>query len=836
MRQFRGILVCSSFVFSLSVLAAPDAAQPSVVVKPVEETEQIADRPEPVAREVMEGARVMPLPDVANGKHADPATANAPVSFDLRTHKATILAPSAATDRRAAGGNRGMLRRPKAEAQSPFRTDSFNTLTQVGDPSAYPWRVNVKVFMTFRDTTGTPWNYVCSGTLLDPRHVLTAGHCVFAHTDSSIGRTFNDWAESITVVPGYQNGFAPYGTANAIDMLSWIGWTSSEDFDYDQGVISLDRPVGAITGWNGFNYSDSCDFFTGTTFTNPGYPAESPYNGETLWTWSGNFDACTYSLGFWYGDEITIYNRAYHGQSGSGISDANKYLFATLSNGYSNVTNDVRITSSRFNDILSFNDSHRSATPDLIPLHTAAVPSTIGAGSRFSSFQFLVHDNSLAPLTADVACEVYLSTNNIISTLDTYLTSVTAHLVFTGRDAYVVQFPAGFAPVIPANTPPGTYYVGVRLNYTDADSSNNTTVGWDSQAITVGATSDATPPSVSITYPSVSSFSTGTSPVILGGYSSDNVGVLDVRWSSNRGGSGTASGTNPWSASIPLQSGANVLTLTARDVAGNSSSTSLTVTLTSTTTLGDFNADGHADIVLRSYANGANAVWLMNGASLLNILNLPALPNTSYHIDGTGDFNSDGKPDVFWRNYATGANAVWLMNGASLLSVVDLPALPNTSYHVEATTDFNGDGKADILWRNYSTGANALWLMNGTSFTGIVDLPALPNTLYHAEGAGDFNADGKPDIVWRNYSTGANALWLMNGTSFTGIVDLPALPNTSYRIEAVTDLNGDGKSDVIWRNYATGANASWLMNGTAFSSILDLPALPNTSYEINGPR
>jgi hypothetical protein len=251
---------------------------------------------------------------------------------------------------------------------------------------------------------------------------------------------------------------------------------------------------------------------------------------------------------------------------------------------------------------------------------------------------------------------------------------------------------------------------------------------------------------------------------------------------------------------------------------------------------GDFNSDNKPDIVLRNYATGQNAIWVMNGASLAGIVDLPALPNTNYRIEGVADFNQDGSNDIVLRNYATGQNALWIMNGSTLTSIVDLPALPNLNYHIEGTGDFNADGKPDIILRNYATGQNALWIMNGTSLTAITDLPALPNTAYRIESAGDFNNDSKTDIVLRNYATGQNAVWLMNGTSIVSIKDLPALPNTNYRIDGVGDIIADGRPDIIWRNYSTGQNAVWRMDGTRLIAISDLPALANTSYEINGPR
>src|SRR5439155_8681705 len=85
---------------------------------------------------------------------------------------------------------------------------------------------------------------------------------------------------------------------------------------------------------------------------------------------------------------------------------------------------------------------------------------------------------------------------------------------------------------------------------------------------------------VTITSPvSSPTYSTSSSPLALAGTAADDMGVTQVTWANDRGGSGTAGGTTSWSvAAIPLQSGANVLTVTARDAAGNMGSDTLTVT------------------------------------------------------------------------------------------------------------------------------------------------------------------------------------------------------------------------------------------------------------------
>ena len=100
---------------------------------------------------------------------------------------------------------------------------------------------------------------------------------------------------------------------------------------------------------------------------------------------------------------------------------------------------------------------------------------------------------------------------------------------------------------------------------------------------------DTTPPTVTITSPTPNpTYATSSASLTLGGTASDNVGVTQVAWANTRGGGGTASGTTGWTASgVLLQPGTNVLTVTARDAAGNTGTDTLTVTVTATSTFTD---------------------------------------------------------------------------------------------------------------------------------------------------------------------------------------------------------------------------------------------------------
>jgi hypothetical protein len=89
-----------------------------------------------------------------------------------------------------------------------------------------------------------------------------------------------------------------------------------------------------------------------------------------------------------------------------------------------------------------------------------------------------------------------------------------------------------------------------------------------------------TNPTVTITTPTVRhSYNADGRFVTIGGTARDDNGITQVTWSSDRGGNGSATGTDTWIAGIPLVGGQNRITVTARDAAGNAGTATINVRL-----------------------------------------------------------------------------------------------------------------------------------------------------------------------------------------------------------------------------------------------------------------
>ena len=342
-------------------------------------------------------------------------------------------------------GNTGAL----SPGLSSDTSRNFYPLDLVNDPNAYPWRMTVK----FNGVTGV---------LIDPYHVLTAGHCV------SQNQSFG----SVKIYPAYALQDAPYGFAlpEYVYLLSNYQITTATDM----AVIKLDRPLGGLTGWYGYGYNNSSSFFTGNKFFNPSYPSSGLYDGELMYNSKGQFDYVT-------SDYLYSFRTGIPGMSGSSaISFANG---SPVSYGIlvSSGIKFNKLNAGRYDAITKILTNNTPADFDLVPLNTGVYPEVIKSGTPADSVVFYVLNYSAENYTANSASAgIYLSQDSIINSGDILLQTISLNNTIGAKGTLKIKS-SGFNT---AGFNPGYYWVGVILTG-DNNISNNTVTYRDARRIKI---------------------------------------------------------------------------------------------------------------------------------------------------------------------------------------------------------------------------------------------------------------------------------------------------------------------------------------------------------------
>lgn len=387
-----------------------------------------------------------------------------------------------------------------------FAPRGFGTMFELSDSllDDHPWRMNVKLVQEYVDAgNGSTSYFVCSGGMQDAEVVLTAGHCVYKRDNDSTGNDFG-FADRIWVYPGWDGNGLALGNPGVLQNFGWgvseqlgafTGWTVDGNFDWDMGLIRINRAVGMLTGWYAWRWGGACDTLF---YNNPSFPSQSCgqpglHNGRDMYNWNGNFDSCP-------GNQMHInttpgcFTALWGGQSGSNaydIVDTSRYAHGVASN--SNRTTSGKYTKmwESFKNYLvdTFEPGARGTALDIQSLQTRYAQSVVTAGNQLTGGSAqMPNPTNNNPGSDTYGITVYLSTNNNISTGDTDIGSGTYTWNYAAMQNLNLNM---FNVTVPKSTPSGTYWVGVHLdNGQDAADSNNDPDLWDAHEITVNGVAD----------------------------------------------------------------------------------------------------------------------------------------------------------------------------------------------------------------------------------------------------------------------------------------------------------------------------------------------------------
>ena len=238
---------------------------------------------------------------------------------------------------------------------------------------------------------------------------------------------------------------------------------------------------------------------------------------------------------------------------------------------------------------------------------------------------------------------------------------------------------------------------------------------------------------------------------------------------------------------------------------------------------GDFNGDGITDLVaIRSYNNEPNiSVLLGNGNGTFNTaINSTASMMVAFSAS-VGDFNNDGKADLV-LGYMGGVT-VALGNGDGTFDPVGRWGWTGgTGLTYLAAADFDGNGTLDVAATNNMSSTVTIMLNRGDGYlTKAAD--------YATSGpprgvvVGDFNGDGRTDLAVSNDNSTVDVLLGKGDATFQQAV-ANAVDYSGGEL-AVTELNGDGRTDLL---VATNAQRFAVLLGRAPLATIVSPAAGST--------
>ena len=204
-----------------------------------------------------------------------------------------------------------------------------------------PWRWVCQLIITRRDGRRSR----CTGWLIAPRTVMTAGHCLYSHAAGG-------WARRIEVIPGMDANHRPFGSQVGTSFRSVVGWTRDRNPNYDYGAIILPRQPCRFRALGNFGFASySSSRLRGLLVNNSGYPGDKPFG--TQWFNAGRITRVTSRRLFYLLD-------TFGGQSGSPVWALQKIggrwqRIAVGIHGYGGCPNkSVRIIRPVFNNMMSW--------------------------------------------------------------------------------------------------------------------------------------------------------------------------------------------------------------------------------------------------------------------------------------------------------------------------------------------------------------------------------------------------------------------------------------------------------------------------------------------------
>jgi hypothetical protein len=215
--------------------------------------------------------------------------------------------------------------------------------------------------------------------------------------------------------------------------------------------------------------------------------------------------------------------------------------------------------------------------------------------------------------------------------------------------------------------------------------------------------------------------------------------------------------------------------------------------------LADFNGDGFLDIAVSNDAPDRKLIYTNDGKGNFTIgseFGLPEWPTRNLSI---ADINNDGLPDLILANRSNSStsNYICLNQGkgqfnSNCIAFAHYPATTITP------ADFNKDRLVDLVVPHRNGGQSYIYPGSlDMAFSDTYRIPfGPPDATIRGAAVADFNGDSIPDIVTIDENKGVNLYFGQKDQTFSAGISLADSKIVPYAL-AIADLNSDKRPDII---------------------------------------
>jgi hypothetical protein len=310
--------------------------------------------------------------------------------------------------------------------------------------------------------------------LVEAKYVLTAAHCTFTHIAERCAEgDLSCWADDVEVIPAYQEGEAPAGRSGYESILTWTDWTEAAAPAYDLAAIKLRYPLGAEVGWLGLGFVADDDFYLNNPFALTGYPTAAPNYGEIMNFWSGTPTGAS-------SDQLYLADNLDSGWDGASLNGEDGRAYGVVSTTGADTTL-VRLTYDKYEAIRTFIEvgQPKEDGGNLTSFMVQVGSERNFPGQNLRDLEFILwnYSNSTLP-TGSYPIDIYLSTDELITTDDIYLGTTTFESALDANQG--IRFCPEQNFFLPdeiqgTETLGGIFYVGAIIDVADANPDDNCT-------------------------------------------------------------------------------------------------------------------------------------------------------------------------------------------------------------------------------------------------------------------------------------------------------------------------------------------------------------------------